>query len=310
MATTKPVVGEYELDPSDPYRYGWRYVRQVDDHGQETWEQIPLTADDVLHPEEEDFIVQNEPHIRRCHYLYDVLCTQVAADPTTVVTFDLRIDWQVAGIRPHGPDLAVFSGVAARKPWTTFHLRDEGARPVLVIEVTSPTTVAHDRTTKRQHYARVGVPRYVLVDALVAGHEGVPQVIGYELVEGRYQELALDERGRLWLAPVQVWLGVADGELVCYDAADQPVGDYQTLAADLAAERQALAAERQALAAERQARQAADQQVEAERQARTDAEQRATVAEHQAQAEAAARAALEVHLREIEAELRRLHGEA
>ena len=79
---------------------------------------------------------------------------------------------------------------------------------------------------------------------------------------------AVDERGRLWLAPARTWLGVEENEIVCYDEAGQALGDYRALAAALAQETEA----------------------------RAEAERRAEAAE--------------TRLRELEAELRRLRGEA
>ena len=50
---------------NDPFRYRWRYVlRQIEANGNEVWDQIPLTLDDVLHPEEDDFHGQGTAHAR------------------------------------------------------------------------------------------------------------------------------------------------------------------------------------------------------------------------------------------------------
>jgi hypothetical protein len=64
-----PTVG----DQSDPeFLYGWRYVRHVS-HGHEAWERVPLTEDDVLHPQLGDCVLQNHIHQSICHYLLTVL---------------------------------------------------------------------------------------------------------------------------------------------------------------------------------------------------------------------------------------------
>ncbi len=268
MATTWQVEVLVPGDGADdPFRYGYRYVKRVDEHGAETWEQVPLTLLDVLHPQEGDYVIQSDPHARRCAYLYDVLRAQLAGDLTAVVLHDVGVNWGVPNLRPHAPDIAVFVGVRERKAWSTFHVAEEGARPALVIEVTSPTTVVLDRSTKLGQYERVRVPLYVVVDTVADGDEAPPRLLGYRLVAGRYQAVAPDEHGRLWLEPARTWLGVADDEIVCYDEAGQPLGDYRALATALAGERQA----------------------------RTEAERRATAAE--------------VRLRELEAEVRRLRGE-
>ena len=46
-------------DKDDPFRYGWRYVRRVQPDGTTVIDQIPLTFEDLLYPEEDDFVVQD-----------------------------------------------------------------------------------------------------------------------------------------------------------------------------------------------------------------------------------------------------------
>jgi hypothetical protein len=75
-----------------------------------------------------------------------------------------------------------------------------------------------------------------------------------------FEGMPLAAHGRLWLEPLRLWLGIADNEIVCYDEADQPLGNYVELKPALETARQA-------------------------------------------------RAAVEARLQELEAELRRLHGE-
>jgi hypothetical protein len=69
----------------DPYRLGWRLVRQVSPEGAESWVRVPLTQEDVLHPQEEDFIVHNPSHARNCHYLNEALGRAAAALPGGLV---------------------------------------------------------------------------------------------------------------------------------------------------------------------------------------------------------------------------------
>ena len=256
-----------------PYRYGWRYVRRDWPDGGTTIEQVPLTLEDVLHPQEGDQVTESEPHERRRRYLADVLTAQLAGDPTAVVLSDVLVVWDVAGLRPHGPDIGVILGVRERKPWRSFNVAAEGVRPALIIELTSPETPDLVRSRKLEHYEQAGVAQYVIVDAVRGEHFVTPRLLGYRLGPGGYQGQALDERGRLWLEAARTWLGVEGGEIVCYDEADRALGDYRALATALAGEQAA----------------------------RAEAEQRAT-------AEAEARAALEARLRAAEEELRRLRG--
>jgi Uma2 family endonuclease len=266
-------------DPVDPFRYGWRYLQRWGEDGSLVIEQVPLTLEDVLHPQEGDQVTHSEAHQRRCIYLYDVLSAQLAGDPTAVVLQDVRVAWDVPGLKAHGPDLAVVLGVREPKNWSTFNVAEEGVRPALIIEVTSPETAALDRSAKLDEYELAGVPLYVIVDT-VALRQPVPRLLGYTRTPVGYQPLAPDERGRLWLAPVRLWLGVEGDEIVCYDEASRPQGDYRALAVAVTA---------------------------AER-ARAEAERARGEAERRAEAEAAARAEAEARLRALEEELRQLRG--
>ncbi len=229
---------------ADPFRYGWRYIQREDEDGALVVEQVPLTLEDVLHPQVGDQVTHSEAHQRRRTYLYDVLRAQLADDPTAVVLQDVRVAWDVPGLGAHGPDLAVILGVRERKNWSTFDVAEEGVRPALIIELTSPETAVLDRSAKLDEYELAGVPLYVLVDPVTLRREPALRLLGYQLVAEVYQMLAPDERGRLWLAPARTWLGVEANEIVCYDEAGQALGGYRALAAALdAAEARAAEAE-------------------------------------------------------------------
>jgi hypothetical protein len=273
MATTQVEV-LVPGDGADPFRYGWRDVARRGADGSVRWEREPLTLLDVLHPQAGDFVVQSDAHTRRCAYLYDVMRARLAGDPTAVVLHDTLVDWGVPGLRPHAPDIAAFFGVRERQDWGIFDVRAEGARPALVIEVTSPQTATLDRSNKLEAYDVAGVPLYIIVDTVRRAGQPELRLRGHELGPTGYGALAMDDRGWLWLAPVRLWLGLQDGEVACFDAEGELLGDYQALAAALAA-----------------------------------AEERAATAEERALAEAEARAALAARLREAEAELRRLRGQ-
>lgn len=275
--------GERFLTEEDPYRYGWRWRKVERADGRVEYEQVPLTYDDLLHPEEEDFIVQSHFHNRRCTYLCDVFRERVERDVTAVVLCDNRVAWDVPELKAHGPDIMVILGVRERHTrhnWTTFDVGDEGVRPALIVEVTSWSTRPNDLGIKRSHYEAAGVPLYIIVDGLDdQGHDSL-RLLGYALTPSGYQPMQPDEDGRLWLAPVGVWLGMSEGEILCYDERGAPLGDYVALA--------------QALAAEAQARVFAEAQAQA--------------AQAQAQAERQAREGLEERLRALEAALRQAQG--
>lgn len=248
MATTTSQA-QVPSSADDPFRYGWRYVKHVGQDGVTTFEQVPLTLEDVLHPQEEDFIVHSEEHQRRQTYLYDVSRTQVVSDPTAVVLSDVRIAWDIPGLGAHGPDIAVIFGVRERKNWSTFDVAVEGVRPELIIELASPETASTDCSDKLDEYDLAGVPFYVIVDALLPRSQPQLRILGFQRGPNGYHGLAPDERGRLWLPPIRTWLGIEHGEIICYDEHDQPLGDYRALALALAAETLSRAAEAEARAA-------------------------------------------------------------
>lgn len=279
-------------ETTDPYRYGWRVVAQPQADGTVQRVTVPLTLEDLLHPEEDDEVTHAEPHERRCVYLYDVFRAQVAGAAGVAVLKDVRIAWDVPNLRPHGPDLMVIPDVREPRAWSTFDVTAEGTRPALIVEVTSPATASLDLGDKLRHYDQARVPLYIIVDG---ADEAMPlRLFGFERVGGRYRGLAPDEQGRLWLAPVRVWLSIVDEELACFDESGSPIGDFtaqvvaRKVAEDLAA-------------TEAQARVAAEDQAAAEAQARK-------TAEDQAAAEARARAAAEDRVQALEAELARLRA--
>lgn len=231
-----------EPEGADAYPYGWRYVECVLADGSVRLDQIPLTLEDVLHPQEGDQVTHSDVHQRICIYLFNVFSGLVAALPGAVVLHDVRVAWDVPGLKPHGPDLAVILGVRERKNWSTFDVAQEGVRPVLLVEVTSPETRSIDLTSKLEEYYLAGVPLYIIVDLVQREGRTVPRLLGYRQTDTVYAVLAPDERGRLWLEPLKVWLGVQDQHVVCYDEASMPIGDYTDLKTTLATELEARAA--------------------------------------------------------------------
>jgi putative restriction endonuclease len=272
----------------EPFYYGWRYVRRRYPNGREVVEEVPLTLDDVLHPQEDDFVIQSDDHQQVCVYLCNVLRGRFANDPTTAVLQDHLIAWDVPGLKPLAPDIAVIFGVRERRKWSTFDVAAEGARPALIIEVTSLTTREVDLSRKLDAYDIAEVPLYIIVDSFERKGALTRRLLGYRRTLDGYTGLAPDERGWLWLEPVGLWLGIHENEVGCYTTDGERIEDYAGVySARVRAEARAKAAEARA---------------NAEQQARADAEARAN-AEQQARADAEARVAA------LEAELRRLRGE-
>ena len=287
----------------DPFRYGWRFVPRPTPDDPHHLEQVPLTLDDVLHPDVGDFIVHSDRHETDRMYLTAVLRARLEASGAAIVLSDVRIAWDVPDLRPHGPDVMVIPGIAARQDWSTFEVAVEGARPALIIEITSPETRVNDLKRKVAHYARAGVAQYVIVDRIGRGGARRVRLLDYRLAGGGYRRRAPDAAGRVHLVIANLWLGVAGDHVVCYDERGVAFGDYATVVQQAAAAEERAQREAAAREAEARARAEAEEQARREAVARTEAEERA-------QREAAARAKLEARLRALEAELRQLRGEA
>lgn len=239
----------------DPFRLGWRYVRLARPDGTEFVDQVPLTPEDVLHPEEGDFLVQNDPHDIDRVYLKEVFKAKLAADLTTHVLADCRVDFGIPGVRPLGPDIAVFADLRPFILWSTFVVREERARPLLVGEITSPVTRDNDLGIKLDYYHRARVPWYLIADATIEGEtERRIELLLFRRGRTGYKKVEPDEKGRVWLEPIGLWLGQTRDRvggfmrLACYDPeTGQEVGDYTAVSQALAeAERQREAAERRA----------------------------------------------------------------
>jgi colicin import membrane protein len=294
----------------DPFRYGWRFVLRPTPDNPHHLEQVPLTLEDVLHPEVGDFIVHNDRHETDRIYLTEVLRARLESSGVAIVLTDVRIAWDIPGLRAHGSDVMVIPGIAERQNWSTFDVAVEGVRPALIIEITSLETCENDLERKVEHYAQAGVAQYVIIDDMGGrNRERRLRLLDHRLADGRYVAHPMGADGRVHLVIAGLWLGIEGDHVVCYDAQGMAIGDYVTVVrqAAEAAERARRAEARAQREAER-ARQEAAARAEAEERARQEATTRAE-AEERARQEATARAEAEARLRALEAELRRLRGE-
>src|SRR5207248_367 len=112
------------------------------------------------------------------------------------------------------------------KNWGVFLCKEEGTKPNLMVEVTSPYRRENDTEKKFEFYFKARIPCYVIVDLANADANGVPPIFGYEWTEGGYKPMVPDAQGRLWLAALRVWLTAAPYGVVCYDENNVEILDY------------------------------------------------------------------------------------
>jgi Uma2 family endonuclease len=211
----------------DLFRYGWRYIHHPLPSGGETLERVPLTLEDVLHPQEGDFVTHTDDHQRFCVYLYNVLRGLFLHQSTTVVLHDVLVGWDVPELNPHGPDIAVIFGVRERRNWGKFDVAQEGVRPALIIEVTSPETRQVDLYNKLIEYDQAGVPMYIIVDTHQRKGVMTRRLLGYQMTPEGYAGMAQDERGWLWMDSVELWIGIHENRVECYDRTGNKIEDYE-----------------------------------------------------------------------------------
>ncbi len=277
------------VDAKDPYAYGWRYVKKNVSNGSTKLVKVPLTLEDILHPQEEDFRVLTNAHRLDCQYLAEVIEASLVEKSGAQLLADCRVAWDAKGKYGHGPDIAVVFNVGAVRDWGTFNVVKEGTKPALIVEVTSPSTRSTDLVDKVREYAEVGVPHYVIADACRRKGVRTIALIDYHLdpKTSVYWVKPIEENGRVWLPEVQLWLGVDDGRLACYDLNGRRKGTYTEV--DVARKE----AER-LVAEEKRSRVKADKKTEEAVRAKVTAENHA--------------ANLEARVRELEQQMRRRNG--
>ncbi|MEM7536757.1 MAG: Uma2 family endonuclease [Chloroflexota bacterium] len=268
---------EKGISPDDPYRYGWRYVKRTTIDGSTVSELQPLTREDFLCPEEDDNKVQNYKHKKNGLYLDTACDRQLTHMPNRIILQDTRVDWSTPGVSPFDPDVTVIlDGHLDPLDKGTYVSGEDGDLPIMVVEITSPSTWDHDFDRKPWLLQQVEVPYYFVVNTIKrAGNLGA---YGYELTpEGYYIGTRPNDDGWVWMEPVQLWLTLEGDDVRCYDIDRNLILAYVDLAeseaeqrkrADEANERADAAARR----AEEEARRAEEEARRAEEEARRAAE--------------------------------------
>jgi Uma2 family endonuclease len=282
---TPPTVTEGNRFP-----YGWRYVTKQLPTGEESYDQIPLTANDLLNPQLGDQVPQNNVHFQVIVDLVATLKTYYANDSSMGVFGDLIMDWGIAGLSGPAPDIAIIPKVKQKEvDRGTFKVAQEGTRPCLVIEVMSPGYPGDD-TAKVKIYERAGIAEYFLIKPRVKRGVAHYELRGYRLTEGVYQPIPPAGWGTVLLSQTLQLRFEVENQGRQVRITEVQTG--QRLLTPTETEEARLAAEARATMLE-----TARQQEQA---ARLAAEVRAQAAETRAQTEATARTELETRLRELE----------
>jgi Uma2 family endonuclease len=252
--------------------YGWRIEYVTTPDGKRDPVQIPLTAEEALHPQEGYIMPENTKHAALIDSINEMLQARYANEPETVVFRDLIIEWDVPGLKGHCPDVMVIPHVKDReKKRGKFFVKQEGTRPIFALEVVSESSKDFDRVKKVDQYARAGIQEYVYIDSWPEGKNVFWEIAGFRLTGDHYLPILPDEERSLYCETLGLRIGIKAGKVWMQDYATGE--DLMT-------------------------------NVEAQT-ARRIAEARAEYAEARATEEKAAREALEARVAELEAEIKK-----
>ena len=298
-SNTPPIAPSQGIPRSfkEEFPYGWRYVEVSRPDGSIEVEQIPLTLEDALHPQEDDQIPSNLLQNEVVRSIRNALDSLLRDRDDVLIFNDMLIDWGKPGIKAMSPDIVVFFGGKLASWVGTYRVPEQGVTTEVVIEVTSPSTRSNDVEKKVVLYAQCGVPRYVIVDARYDARGETLQSLelkDYRAV-GRVFELAPpDESGVVWLERLGLGLVVEGTTLRCLDGEGRPIET------DFAEEREAREEAERRAHEEAVAKEAAERRVREESLAKEAAERRAheeavakEAAERRAHEEAVAKEAAE-----------------
>jgi Uma2 family endonuclease len=112
-----------------------------------------------------------------------------------------------------GPDIFIVLDVEKRdrRSWTIWE--EDGKYPNVVIELLSSSTAEVDRTTKKTLYQNVWrLPEYFWFDPYSL------EFMGFRLSEGQYEEIVVNDQGRLRSAELDLELGIHENKLRWFSA--------------------------------------------------------------------------------------------
>ncbi len=274
-------------DPSsgdDPFRLGWRIRRGDTPDPREVDGRIPLSAEDLLYPQEGDVVPEGFPHFSVLLTVGEALRRFIRDERSgLLVTCDVTL--VLGDGKNSGPDVAVIRGeIDTSTVPRSINLRRVGGELIFVLEVVSTSEKEienKDLVGNVKRYAEEGVSEYFTVYAVV--DRKVRDLVGRRLqAGGDFVEIPPDAEGRMYSEQLDLFFQIDKGteELVAFDAKTGErvrTGDDEKAArkvAEARAEEEAARAKEEAAA-----RKAAEARVEEQEAARKVAEDRARAAE-------------------------------
>jgi len=203
---------------ANPYRFGWRYVKQTLPDGRVEVREVPLTLEDVLHPQEDDVIPENSTHEPERGYLTWSFRDRLERVPRGHIFSDCLLDFNVAGLRALSPDVSIIEDVKTLPlpRLGTYRFAAYGGRCVLAVEIVSPDTRGNDVDLKPALYHRCGVQQYVIIDQ--ERENGPRHVLSRLWTPDGYVIEEPDANGRVRLHALGLLLGMRDDRVRLYDA--------------------------------------------------------------------------------------------
>jgi len=212
----------------DPFPLGWRLRPVADADG--GCERVPLTAADLLDPQEGDVWPDGNWHYRVLHPVADLLRRVLEKRPSAGRP-PLAVFRDVVMVRKGRPNLSPDIGVIAglhdpTAPSGSIDLDQEGVRLLFTLEVVSnsPRELRDkDYVHNVRIYAEAGVPEYVTVEPGDVDRGTPVKLSAWRLdrERGELRAVEPDERGGFSAQTTGLWLGPdpAGPWLVVEDAA-------------------------------------------------------------------------------------------
>ena len=159
-----------------------------------------------------------------------------------------------------GPDFFLVKNTEKipRTSWVVWE--EDGRYPDLIIELLSNSTAKIDRNFKKALYeTRFRTPEYFWFSPETL------EFTGLRLVGNQYQEIVPNEQGLLWSKVLDLYLGVANGQLRYFTATGELVPTPEETATKI--QKEALQLKNQALQAEQEAQASQEKALQAEQEA-------------------------------------------